>query len=264
VLQSNHVQNIAPLAGLTNLSWTLDLSANEIADLSPITNLHSLTWLGISQNQLTTLPSLIGLPGLTSLDLWGNQLTNVAAVSGMTQLTWLGLSRNNLSALPVLSGLPNLNSLDLYTNHITDVSGLAGLLSLHWLNLNDNDLQDIHPLTGLTNLYYVDLRFNLLNTNLASAAMIDIGLMQPHTYVDYIPQRSASGPPVVLSAATWLGGNQFRFTLQSAPGAVVQIWTSPDLTAWAPQGFITNTTGTTNVTDTAAVGAKRFYRASKL
>jgi len=262
VMQSNHVQNVSPLASLSNQLGTLDVSANEITDISPITNLHALTWLGPWQNKLTSLPSLVGLSNVTSLDFWGNQLTNVAGVSGMTQLNWLGLSRNNLTVIQPLSGLPVLDTLDLHTNLLTDVSGLAGLTSLHWLYLNYNDLQVIHALTNLTALYYTDLTYNLLNTNVSSPAMLDIGVMQAHNaYVNYIPQKTASSTAVLLLSPESLGGNEFRFTLQSLPGAVLQVQSSTNLVSWTNLTLVTNITGTTLYTDSVATARQKLYRA---
>jgi hypothetical protein len=265
VMQSNHIQNVSPLASLTNLYYQLDLSANEISDISPITNLHSLTWLGAWQNKLTQLPSLIGLSNVTSLDFWGNQLTNVSGVSGMTQLNWLGLSRNNLTTIQPLSNLPNLNTIDLYTNFLTDISGIGSLTNLTWVNANENNLQDIHSLRNLTHLYYAGLLYNLLDTNIASVAMANIAVMQGNgTYVDYIPQKIGSSAAPLLTSDAWLGGNQFRFTIQGLPSTVLQIYTSTNLTTWTTGSFVTNITGSVNYTDAPPVGPKRFYRALKL
>jgi internalin A len=263
VMQSNHVQNVSSLVSLSNRLNSLDISANEITDLSPVTNLHALNWLGPWQNKLTSLPSLVGLPNLTSLDFWGNQLTNVAGVSGLPNLTRLNLSQNKLTTIQPLSGLPVLDSLDLQTNYLTDVSGLAGLTSLHWLNLSGNDLQVIHALTNLTILYYADLTYNLLNTNVLSPAMLDIGVMQAHnTYVNYIPQKTTSSTSVLLLSPAALGGNKFRFTLQSLPGAVLQVLSSTNLTNWTPLGgLVTNVTGTTPYTDSVATARQKLYRA---
>ena len=159
--------------------------------------------------------------------------------------------------------MPNLTSLVLYTNHLTDVSGLASLTSLHWLYLQDNDLQAIHALTNLTLLSYADLTYNLLNTNALSAAMLDIGVMQAHnTYVNYIPQKTTSSSSVLLLSPASLGGNKFRFTLQSLPGAVLQVLSSTNLTNWTPLGgLLTNVTGTVPYTDSVATARQKLYRA---
>jgi Leucine-rich repeat (LRR) protein len=203
------------------------------------------------------------LPNLGNIDAWANQLTNVAGVSGLPNLNSLNLSLNNLTSIQPLSGLPNLTSLDLHTNYLTDVSGLAGLNTLHWLYLYGNDLQVIHALTNLTILYYADLTYNLLNTNALSPAMLDIGVMQAHgASVNYIPQKTTSSGSVQLLSPASLGGNRFRFTLQSVPGTVLQVLSSTNFANWTPLGgLVTNVTGTTPYTDSVAAARQKLYRA---
>jgi internalin A len=259
VLQSNFVQNATPLAGLTNLQYTLDLSVNQLTNIAPLTNLHQLTWLGLWQNNLTRLPSLVGLSNLTSLDFHANQLTNASGVSGLPQLNWLSLNQNNFATAPVLAALPHLQTLDLSVNQLTNVTGLASLTSLNWLYLGNNDLKVIHPLTSLLQLYYTDLTFNWLDTNVTSAAMADIALMQSHnTYVNYLPQNS-----LLLAAPMMTGPKQFQFSVYSPAGGVLQISRSSDLNSWAVLGAFTNTGGTNTFTDTNATGARFFYRAQQ-
>ena len=63
--------------------------------------------------------------------------------------------------------------------------------------------------------------------------MLDIGVMQAHnTYVNYIPQKTTSSASVLLLSPASLGGNKFRFTLQSLPGAVLQVQSSTNLATW--------------------------------
>ncbi len=61
---------------------------------------------------------------------------------------------------------------------------------------------------------------------------------------------------------------QFEFTLLSDPGAAVGILTSTNLSepmgGWTLWGVVTNVTGTTNLTDSAAGFAQRFYQARQL
>jgi hypothetical protein len=101
----------------------------------------------------------------------------------------------------------------------------------------------------------------LLNTNSGSAAMNDIAVLQTHAYVDYIPQRVVSGPTILFVNPIKLSATQFRFTVQSDPGTVVRLWSSPDLNSWALIGTFTNSTGTTNFTDSAATGTSKYYQA---
>ena len=113
----------------------------------------------------------------------------------------------------------------------------------------------------MTNLTYVDLRYNWLNTNPGSAAMTLIANLQARgVSVDYEPQNEAPAT-IILSAPAWLGGSQFRFAITSAPGAMLEIWRSTDLNNWSSIGFVTNTTGTTNFTDSTATTTRTFYRA---
>jgi hypothetical protein len=162
-----------------------------------------------------------------------------------------------------LTGRTNLNNLGLAGNGISSVAPLATLPHLHWITLWDNHIQNISAFSGLTNLNYADFRFNWLDINPGSAARTVIAALQARgTTVEFDPQSEAPAL-VTLGAPTWLGGNQFSFTITSAPGATLQIWRSPDLSAWFSAGFVTNTTGTTNFTDSAATSSSKFYRAQR-
>jgi len=256
----NRLTSLPSLVGLSNVT-SLDFWGNQLTNVAGVCGMTQLNWLGLTRNNLTSIQPLSGLPNLQTLDLWGNQLTNASGISGLPLLGWLGLSRNNFSAIQSLTNLPSLRTIELYTNHLTDVSGLASLTGLNWLYLEDNNLQDIHSLTNLTALNYVDLTYNLLDTNVTSVAMANIAVMQSHsTYVNYIPQKTASVNAPTLLGPTWLGGNQFRFTVQGLPGTVLRIWTSTNLVNWTPGSFLTNTSGTVIFTDPAAGGPQRFYR----
>jgi internalin A len=257
----NQLTSLPSLVGLSNIT-SLDFWGNQLTNVVGVSGMTQLNWLGLSQNHLSVIQPLTGLPNLATLSLWGNQLTNVAGVSGLPSLGYLDLSQNYLTVVQPLSGLPALNSIDLHSNYVTDVSGLSGLTSLRWLYLSANDLQTIHPLTALTGLYYADLTYNLLNTNANSPAMLDIGVMQGNgAYVNYIPQKTVSGASVLLLSPASLGGNQFRFTLQSLPGAVLQVQSSTNLVSWTNLALVTNVTGTVLYTDSVATARQMVYRA---
>jgi internalin A len=257
----NKLTSLPSLVGLPNITW-LDLWGNQLTNIAGVSGMAQLNWLGVSRNNLSTIQPLTALPNLNNIDAWANQLTNISGVSGLPNLSSLNLSLNNLTTVQTLTGVPLLNSLDLNTNLLTDVSGLAGLTSLNWLYLNGNNLQVIHSLTNLTILYYADLAYNLLNTNALSPAMLDIGVMQAHnTYVSYIPQKTASSTSVLLLSPQSLGGNKFRFTLQSLPGAVLQVQSSTNLVNWTNLTLVTNATGTTFYTDSVATAREKLYRA---
>ena len=86
--------------------------------------LTNLTSLGLSRNQLTSVPEGIKeLTNLTSLDLAGNQLTSVPeGIKELTNLTRLYLRFNQLTSVPEgIKELTNLTRLDLASNQLTSV-----------------------------------------------------------------------------------------------------------------------------------------------
>jgi internalin A len=279
------VQDLTPLSGMTNLTW-LDVGWNPLTNFSPLATLTELTelhaWnLGLSNNlgflasltnlqvfnagmnALTTLPPFPSLTRLRYLNLEWNPLANLDFVSGLTNLTELVINWTGANNLSPLAGLTNLHNLALAGNSITDVSPLATLRFLTSVTLWDNHLQDISAFSGLTNLTYVDFRHNWLNVNPGSAAMTVITTLQGRgAAVDYLPQDTAPAS-IVLGEPTWLGGNQLRFTITSAPGATLQVWRSSDLADWTSAGWVTNSTGRTNFTDIAAPSGRSFYRAQQ-
>jgi Leucine-rich repeat (LRR) protein len=277
------VRDLTPLAGRTNLTW-LDVGGNPLTNLAPVATLTRLTdlhvWnLGLSNlsflapltnlqvfgagvNAITNLPPYPHLNQLRQLNLEWNPLASIAFVSGMTNLTDLALSGTGVADLGPLTGRASLRVLGLAQNGVTDIAPLATLPHLGWLTLYHNNLQSIAALAGLTNLTYVDLRENFLNPSPGSAAMTVVAALQGRgTWVEYLPQRTAPAS-ITLGAPTWLDGSQFRFTITSAPGAVLQIWRSADLINWTSAGWVTNTTGTTTFT-AAAISSRFFYRAQQ-
>lgn len=279
----NSFHDLSPLAGLTNITW-LDVGWNPVTNLTPIASLTRLTDLGVwnlglsnlvflasltsltnglsaNDNHLSGLPPYPHLKQLRYLNLGHNPLTNINFVAGMTNLWDFHINDDGVANLSPLTGLTNIHNLGVAGNGITDLAPLATLRYLRWVTLWNNHLQDISALSGLTNLDYVDLRHNWLDINPGSAARTVITTLQGRgTTVDYDPQDEAP-TPIILSAPTRLGGSQFRFTITSAPGAVLQLWSSTNLSNWSSAGFVTNIAGTTQFTDTAATTLRKFYGA---
>ena len=148
---SNSVQDIAPLAGLTKLTQ-LALERNEISDLSPLATLNNLVILELWDNLISDISPLAGLTNLTTLNLSNNSISAISPLANLTNLTKLYLSSNSISNILPVANLTNLERLFLIRTSISDISPLAGLTNLEWLALHFNSISDISPLAGLKNL----------------------------------------------------------------------------------------------------------------
>lgn len=166
-----------------------------------------------------------------------------------------------------------LNSGDQYITNLSDVPNAAGWaygqgLGIFWNTSHDavthqttNPLAPGSTLAGF--MQYGIAGFEAGQTNPPPLTYMVAGFDGTQVVTKLITQAPPSPTPIVLSDPTWLGGTQFRFTLASAPGAVLEIWSSTNLSDWSSAGFVTNTTGTTTFTDSAATAPRSFYRAQQ-
>jgi internalin A len=284
VLGVNHsaVTNISGITGLTNL-LNLDVGWNPIATPAPLGTLTRLTdlhiWsVGLSNNlgflatltnlavfnagmnQITTLPPYPNLNRLRHLNLDQNPLSTLAFASGMTNLTELYISGTGLRDLTPLTGCTNLHNLGLTDNGITDLTPLATLQNLRWVTLWNNHVQTLSALAGLTNLTYADLRQNLLDAFGPNTTLTTIQTLQTRgVNVEYDPQQ----PGAIFLLSPERTSGQFQFTLHSAPGIILEILSSTNLTDWTSAGWVTNTTGVTPFADPAASAERGFYRVQR-
>jgi len=77
----SHVDDISPLASLTNLE-TVTLDGNQISDISPLASLTSLTRLYFDENQINDISPLASLTGLTELSLEHNEISDISPLVG--------------------------------------------------------------------------------------------------------------------------------------------------------------------------------------
>ena len=87
---SNAISDLAPLSGLTGLTW-LSLSGNAVVDVSSLSGLTGLTYLNLEDNPISEVSSLSGLTNLTDLYLALTPLSEASSLSGLTGLTVHGL-----------------------------------------------------------------------------------------------------------------------------------------------------------------------------
>ncbi|CAM2009900.1 reprolysin-like metallopeptidase [Acanthopleuribacter pedis] len=159
----------------------LSAVAAGISDLTGIEALVNLRRLNLSQNTISSLPTLPSQ--ITELILAENQLTEIDAVTALTQISMLDVTDNQLRALPFfenrpffytllasnnqLESLPDLNgaafpleTLDVSNNQIGDITALPELL-FH-LNLSNNQLRTIPviPAINYPNSQFIDISNN--------------------------------------------------------------------------------------------------------
>ncbi|WP_323843252.1 leucine-rich repeat domain-containing protein [Moraxella sp. Pampa] len=81
---------VKQLQGLTELG----LGENQIQNIAPLANLTQLTELWLYDNQIQDITPLSNLTQLTRLDLDINQIQDITPLANLTQLTYLHLSKN--------------------------------------------------------------------------------------------------------------------------------------------------------------------------
>ena len=128
-LNSHSISNLAPLAGLTGLTW-LEVDYNYARDISPLLNLKQLRGLRLHSNGVTNAPLLTGLTNLQTLVLTRNGQTNIAFLASMTKLTNLWCGLNPYTNLFPIAGLTNLQELRLTSLPVKDFSLISSLTNL--------------------------------------------------------------------------------------------------------------------------------------
>ncbi|MDR0285052.1 MAG: leucine-rich repeat domain-containing protein, partial [Propionibacteriaceae bacterium] len=85
------------------------LNSNQITGISPLSGLPNLTYLGLSDNQITDadVAGLKDLPNLQAVNLANNQITNVSTITktAFPQLSSVGLAGNAITDLSPLTTL---------------------------------------------------------------------------------------------------------------------------------------------------------------
>ncbi len=158
-LESNSIQDLSPLKGLSNLQ-RLYFSKNQVSDLSPLGGLKELKTLDFSKNQVSDLSPLGGLKELRRLFFNSNQVSDLSPLGGLKELLWLSFNSNQVSDLSPLGGLKELHRLYFNSNQVSDLSPLGGLKELKTLDFSSNQVSDLSPLGGLKELKTLDFSSN--------------------------------------------------------------------------------------------------------
>ncbi|NMF56773.1 leucine-rich repeat domain-containing protein [Pseudanabaena yagii] len=155
---------------LTQVSFLM-LSNPQVTDLSFLRELTQLNFLMLSNTQVTDVSPLRELTQLNILMLSNTQVTDLSPLRDLTQLKDLLLGNTQVTDLSSLSVMTQLKSL--YLNHmqVTDLSSLRDLTQLNRLDLSNTQVTDLSPLRDLTQLNHLDLR-NTQVTDLSSLSVM--------------------------------------------------------------------------------------------
>ena len=164
MFQSSHGRVIQELVldgiGLTSLESIcehcldlthLSLASNEINDITGIHNLRQLSRLNLLRNNLTHLPSNIGLlTNLTNLEIANNKLVELPnEIEMLKLLKHLNLESNELSDLPVGFGGLNCETLCLNCNNFAVFPDCVTYMpNLTHLSIMANQLNDLPASLG--------------------------------------------------------------------------------------------------------------------
>ncbi|MBN2133714.1 MAG: PASTA domain-containing protein [Sedimentisphaerales bacterium] len=218
-LPQSSISDLHGLEYATSMTYLL-ITDGQITELQPLSSIWDLQELVLDAQKISNLVPLSSITELRLLSLCDNQISYLAPLSPLAKLLELALHDNEISDLSWLAGLTNLEGLYLAFNQISDVSHLAGLTNLVHLELRHNQIRDISPLVGLINLELLSLRGNPLNSD---------------AYTIYIPQIQANGtlvdydPRVTVPDVVGMSHAAAEQTLQDE-GFVVWIMIGPSET----------------------------------
>ncbi|BDR53518.1 hypothetical protein KIM372_14250 [Bombiscardovia nodaiensis] len=162
-LQGNQITDLSPLNPVHSLT-DLNASDNLITNAGQLNN-PNLERLYLFTNKLSSVASITwnSLTKLQQLSLSNNQITDLSLVTGLPSLTQLE-AQNNLITNPGQLNNPNLLVLYLAGNKLSSIASITwnSLTKLQQLDLQYNQITDItsinwNSLTGLTYGYSVKL-----------------------------------------------------------------------------------------------------------
>jgi len=185
--------DITFLSNFSNLTWLQIFNNSHIDDLSPLADLTNLKILLINGNKISDLSSLSKLVNLLDLNIGENQISDLTPLTNLTNLKILSFFSNQATDISPLASLTNLETLAIQYNSVKNISPLEGLNDLQRMDLSYNQIEDISPLVrnvGIDNGDYLDVRMNLLDLTPPSTALNDIQTLQKRgVQVLYAPQR---------------------------------------------------------------------------
>lgn len=168
---------------------------NKLSNLDWITKLPTLTFLGLTENNLSdevnfpnhtklrgidispidgdvsniNVKQISNLSNLDFVDVCGyNNLSGLESLDELDNLRCLWISENNLTEIPHLTNSSELYELVLSSNNLSNLENIQNFSNLHKLWIDDNTIEDLSHIKTLTKLS--DL--NLSNNNISSIDQI--------------------------------------------------------------------------------------------
>lgn len=142
----NSFLDLLNFTGLKSLSLDF-VGYGDLAQVLALKN--DITSLSFTGCQLSAIPDLTMLGGLTDLTISCDTLADISPLATLTSLTRLDLSYNEIVNLTPLQGLTGLTSLNLYSNAVEDIAPLESLTALTELDLGRNQIEDFDPIYDL-------------------------------------------------------------------------------------------------------------------
>ncbi|ORY25394.1 outer arm dynein light chain 1, partial [Neocallimastix californiae] len=158
----SRLKSIEKLKDLKNLTY-LDLSNNNISILTPLSKLSNLKELYLNNNNISDFSTLYSLKKLIHLSLKNNNILSIRP----SRTRWNILISCNIETIPVgiFKNLHELKYLNMNDNNITDIKEIAYLKNLEELYIVNNKIMRFPPLLNtlkmLMNIKILDIRYNL-------------------------------------------------------------------------------------------------------
>ncbi|MFA5585720.1 MAG: hypothetical protein WDA02_04145 [Saccharofermentanales bacterium] len=154
----------AALATLPNLE-NLQAGNNKIKSLASLKGRQNIKYLDLYKNQISTIPTGLGLTGLVGINLDYNKCTTFP--QGLLEckaLEYIRLTDNGLKSIPdALGKMPNIDTLALDDNDLTSLPASLGSGKLKFLSVARNEISSVSDsLFKSKTIKHLDLEANNL------------------------------------------------------------------------------------------------------
>ncbi len=137
VVSLKEIEGLGDLDGIFIKSIYINDQPMNILDLDTLPfSIHTVDYLGASNNKIHTIKGIDRLPNLNYLTLDSNRLTNIQGITPAQNLRELSLRWNQITGLTGIGLLQHLKRLDLESNPLTTIDALGELKELEFLDVS--------------------------------------------------------------------------------------------------------------------------------